>query len=75
MKTINITNMNIRRGNGYGHYIISGTVNGVELEVVTNDSEAFDWLNDDSNEEMQNEAISHCKMKLEMAYERRLDQE
>ena len=72
---IEISNVTISRGNGYGQYIVSGLVNGEYIEVPTTDSEAFDWLNDDSNEEKHQEAIAHCNMKLEMAYERKLDNE
>ena len=71
--TSNISNVSIRRSNGYGNYIISGTVNGQFIEVPTTDSEAFDWLNDDSNEEKHQQAIAHCNMKLEMAYQCQLN--
>lgn len=70
MTTYTITNQTIKRGSGYGQYLISGTVNGVEVKAHTTDSEAFDWFKDDSNEEMHNEAIAHVNMKLELAYDR-----
>lgn len=72
---IEISDVAISRGNGYGQYIVSGSVNGEYIEVPTTDSEAFDWLNDDSNEEKHQDAIAHCRMKLEMAYERKFDNE
>ena len=64
-----ITEQEITRGNGYGNYIITGLVNGVEVKTRTTDSEAFDWFNDDSNEEKHQQAIYHVNMKLELAYE------
>ena len=70
MNTYTITDVQIKRGSGYGHYIISGNVDGNFIEATTTDSEAFDWLNDDSDLEMQAQAIKHCEMKLEMAFEK-----
>jgi hypothetical protein len=73
MKITNtIENIKVSRTASYGRYIISGTVNGEEVETYTNDSEAYDWYNDDSNEEKQEEAIAHCEWKLEEAYIRML---
>ncbi len=73
MKTKNtIENIKVSRTASYGRYIISGTVNGVEVEAYTNDSEAYDWYNDNSNEEKQANAIAHCEWKLEEAYIRML---
>jgi hypothetical protein len=66
----NIENIKVSRTSSYGRYIISGTVNGTKVETYTNDSEAFDWYNDDSNEEKQTEAIAHCEWRLEEAYNR-----
>ena len=70
MKTnYQITEQQIKRGNGYGQYIITGIVDGVEVKTITTDSEAFDWFNDDSNEEKHEEAVNHVNMKLEIAFE------
>lgn len=65
-----ITDQNIRRGNGYGQYIITGKVNGIPIKVSTQDSEAFDWFDDDEDVEKHESAVNHVNMKLEMAYER-----
>lgn len=65
-----IQNQSIRRGNGYGQYVITGTVNGVEVTTITTDSEAFDYFNDDENEEKHEQAKYHVDMKLEMAFEK-----
>jgi hypothetical protein len=69
----NITDIRVRRTSSYGRYIISGIVNGEEIETYSNDSETFDRYNDDSDLEKQAEAIQHCEMRLQMAYERKLD--
>jgi hypothetical protein len=68
MKAI-ITNANIKRGNGYGQYIVTGTVNGVEVTAHTTNSEAFDWFDDDSNEEKHIDAIDYVNSLLERTYE------
>ncbi len=44
-------------------------VNGIEVSAITTDSEAFDYLNDEDNEEKHEQALAHCVMKLELAYE------
>lgn len=56
MATFRKVNLEIRRGNGYGQYIVSAIYRGKEIEVRTTDSECFDWLNDDSNKEKHQEA-------------------
>lgn len=66
MKT---TDINIKRASGYGQYLITGQVNGVEVSARTTDSEAFDYLNDDDNHEKRDAAIAHCTFKLELAFE------
>jgi len=66
MKTTEIT---IKRASGYGQYIITGLVNGVEVTARTTDSEAFDYLNDEEYPEKQKAAIEHCTWKLEQAFE------
>ena len=66
MKTTEIT---IKRASGYGQYIITGLVNGVEVTARTTDSEAFDYLNDEDYPEKQEAAIEHCTWKLEQAFE------
>ena len=66
MKTTEIT---IKRASGYGQYIITGLVNGVEVSARTTDSEAFDYLNDEDYPEKQDAAIEHCTWKLEQAFE------
>jgi hypothetical protein len=69
-----ITNVTITRksGNGgafYGQYQVSGYVNGVLVKAYTTNSEAFDWLNDDSNEEKHIKAIDYCFSLIKRTYE------
>lgn len=66
MKTIEIR---IERTKSYGHYRVTGIVNGIEVSAITTDSEAFDYLNDEDNEYKSAMALAHCKCKLIQAYE------
>lgn len=62
-----ITNITMsHRANG-GYYI-KGIVNGVSVTAQTNDSEVFDWYNDDTELELHKSAILHCEWKLEEAF-------
>ena len=63
-----IKNQAIKRANGYGQYIVSGNVNGVDVTTRTTNSEAFDWFDDDSNEEKHQDAIQSVNIMLEVAY-------
>lgn len=67
MKTT-INNISIQKTTRYGHFELSGIVNGNIIKIITTNSEAFDWLNDDENEEKHLEAIEYCNRMLEMAY-------
>lgn len=51
-----------------GGYTIRGVVNGQNVEAHTNDSEVFDWYNDDTEAELHKSAILHCEWKLEEAF-------
>lgn len=70
MSTYKIEDAQIKIGNGYGQYIITGTVNGEEVKTRTTDAEAFDWFNDDSDPERHEQAKYHVNTALEIAYER-----
>ena len=52
---------------GYGQYIIQGTYKGKDIKVSTTDSEAWDWLCDDSNPKKHLDAKRHCYMKIVQA--------
>lgn len=67
MKTT-IENISIEKTTRYGHFKLSGLVNGEAISVITTNSESFDWLNDDENKEKNAEAIAYCERRLEMAY-------
>jgi hypothetical protein len=51
-----------------GGYIIKGIVNNQNVTAHTNDSEVYDWYNDDTEQELHNSAILHCEWKLEEAF-------
>lgn len=51
-----------------GGYHIKGIVNGISVTATTNDSEVFDWYNDDTEAELHIQAINHCEWKLEEAF-------
>ena len=70
--THTIENIKVSSTSSYGRYVISGTVNGEEVETYTNNSEVYDWYNDNSNKEKQTNAIAHCEWELEEAYLRML---
>jgi len=59
-----VTEIEIKRTKSYGHYRITGVVNGMEVTCITTDSEAFDYLNDEDYPEKQEEAWAHCERKL-----------
>lgn len=70
-----IENIAIRKKGGYGQFVITGEVNGIEVSADTTDSEAYDYLKDGDHREKQSEAIAHCEWKLEEAYTNTLESE
>ena len=50
------------------NYEIFGVVNGKNVKAYTNDSEAYDWLLDDSEPELHEQAVKYCETKLMEAY-------
>jgi len=69
MTTFRKVKLEIRRGSGYGQYIITATYRGKQVKAHTTDSECYDWLNDDSNKELHQEAKKHAYHKIVTAYE------
>lgn len=67
MKTV--TEITIKRTSSYGHYRVTGVVEGTEVSCITTDSEAFDYLNDEDYPDKQAAAQAHCEMILELTYE------
>ena len=51
-----------------GGYQIKGIVNGISVIANTNDSEAYDWWNDETEQELHTQALLHCEWKLEEQY-------
>jgi hypothetical protein len=63
----NITNITMTYAKN-GGYTIRGVVNGQNVKAHTNDSEVFDWYNDDTEPELYNSARLHCEWKLKEAF-------
>lgn len=59
---------NMSRGNGYGQYLIHAKYKGKDLVIHTTDSEAWDYINDDSNKKKHDDAKRHCYYKIVDAY-------
>ena len=53
-------NLEIYKNSGYGQYTIKAIYKGKAIEAHSTNSEAFDWLNDDSNKEKHLEAKRAC---------------
>lgn len=62
------TQISMSKTTRYGHFELSGMVNGERVSVITTNSEAFDWYNDNENEEKHAEAIAYCERTLTNAY-------
>lgn len=58
----------INRTSIYGHYRIESNYKGVNINVITTDSEAYDYINDESNREKHRDALRHCYYKIVEAY-------
>ena len=61
--------LSIGRSTAYGHYTIQSTYRGKNLTALTTDSQAFDYLDDDSDKELHQAAKRHCYSKIVQAYE------
>lgn len=68
MATFRKVNFEMVRTSSYGYYKIIATYKGKKIEVITTDSEAFDYYNDDSNKEKHQDAKRHCYNKIVEAY-------
>lgn len=69
MKAIKVTDLTIKRASGYGQYIVSATINGQYVQARTTNSEAFDWFDDDSNEEKHEDAKAYCADLISRTFE------
>jgi hypothetical protein len=70
--TFNRVTLSMSRTSSYGHYTISATYRGKQIKAYTTDSEAWDWLDDDSDKELNREAKNHCYNKIKSTYENSL---
>lgn len=52
----------------YGHYVIKANYRGKKIKTITTDSEAWDWIDDESNKKKYNEARKHCYNKIVSSY-------
>lgn len=68
MATFRKVEFSMRRGNGYGQYIIEARYRGKDIEAHTTDSEAWDWIGDDSDKEKHNYSRRHCYYKIVEKY-------
>lgn len=66
MATFRKVKFEMARGNGYGQYYILATYRGKSIKVHTTDSEAWDYLNDDSSKGI--DARRYCYNKIVEAY-------
>lgn len=71
MATFRKVNLEIYRASGHGSYIVKAHYKGVEVKAHTHDSECFDWLEDDSNKEMHQQAKRVAYGLIRRAYENR----
>jgi len=70
MATFRKVNLTISKKSGYGQYEISAQYKGKAIAVHSTDSEAYDWLNDDSNKEKHQDAKRACYSAIVSAYNR-----
>lgn len=69
MVNYNNIDLEIKRTNGYGQYILTGIVNGEAIKVHTTESEIYDWLYDDSDFEKHEEAKERAYRLIMRAYD------
>lgn len=58
----------IKKTSIYGHYRIESNYKGVPISVITTDSEAYDYVNDQNNREKHRNALRHCYYNIVEAY-------
>jgi hypothetical protein len=68
MTTFRKVNLQIQRSSGYGHYVITANYKDQCIEAHTTNSKAFDWLDDDSNKQLHQEAKRYCYNRIVEAY-------
>ena len=68
MTTFRKVRLEIARVNGYGQYIVIAQYKCKLIHAHTTDSEIFDWLNDDSDIKMHQEAKRNAYSLIVNAY-------
>jgi hypothetical protein len=68
MTTFRKVNLQIQRSSGYGQYVITANYKGQFIKAHTTNSKAFDWLDDDSNKQLHQEAKRYCYNRIVEAY-------
>lgn len=58
--TLHNINFDMIKGDGYGQYYIIANYKGVDLKIHTNNSDAWDWIEDESDEEKHIQALRFC---------------
>lgn len=59
MATFRKVELSVRRGSGYGNYIVSANYRGKEIEAHTHDGEIYDYLDDDGENGIIDDIKSH----------------
>ena len=70
MKTT-VENQRMTPARSYGMYYVEGTVNDVQIKVISTNAQAYDWLQDDSIPELHEMAKSYVNFRLTDSYEQR----
>ncbi|MDA3780325.1 MAG: hypothetical protein PF487_08950 [Bacteroidales bacterium] len=68
--TFNKVTFEMIKGNGYGQYYIISKYKGVDLKIHTTNSDAWDWINDESNKEKHIQALRSCYLMIVDRYRR-----
>ncbi|MEG2163081.1 MAG: hypothetical protein RRY55_01175 [Bacteroidales bacterium] len=69
MARFNRVEFSMRHSNTRGLYWIEATYRGRDIKVLTNDSEVFDWYDDNSDKAKHQEALRHCYNNIKRQYE------
>jgi hypothetical protein len=69
LSDMTIENQSMTRAKSYGMYYVEGTVNGVDVKTISNNSQAFDWFGDDADMDLHESAKSYVDYLLIDTYE------
>lgn len=65
----------ISKASGYGRYVINAVYKGRDISVRTNDSEIYDFIDNESDKAMYNWARRSCYVLVSMEYQRMKERE